>query len=63
MLPDRSSMISTSGGVELNRAVSSAQNPCGGARVQAIKSKAAAKRFRRVILLSYLDIVEISMGP
>src|SRR5512147_2929685 len=63
MLPDRSSMISTSGWMELKRAVSSAHNPCEGARMHAIRSRAAAKRFRRVMLLSYLDMVEISMGP
>src|SRR5512139_409863 len=56
-------ITSTSGGMELKRAVSSAQNPCEGAREHAIRSRATAKRFRRIMLLSYLDMVEISMGP
>jgi hypothetical protein len=31
--------------------------------VHAIKIRAAAKRLRMITLFSYLDMVEISMGP
>jgi len=63
MLPERSSRMSTSGGVELNRAVSSPPWLAAGANRHAIASRAAAKRFRRVIKRSYRDMVEISTGP